>query len=102
MNDIFNDSFTGDIYNYANRRAVNRMEEKLTIIMDKIDNETNSEYIFSDYKIYTQVINLLEEIDQIWHTIKNHTRNMDNTYYTLIQIEDLIDINNKYYDGPTS
>jgi hypothetical protein len=85
-------------FNYENESIVNEMEDKLSIIMDKIDNEVNSEYIFLNFEVYNQVKILLEEIDELWRTIINHSENMKNVYYTLINIEDIININIKYYD----
>jgi len=101
MNDFFDDFFDGTEFNDKNKSIVKEMDVKLAFIMDKIDNDINSDYIFSDYKIYVQVINLLEEIDQLWHTIKNQSENMDNVYFTLIQIEDLININIRHFDNTT-
>jgi hypothetical protein len=85
-------------FNKENETIVKEMEDKLSIILDKIDNEVNSEYIFLNFEVYNQVKILLEEIDELWRTIINHSDNMKNVYYTLINIEDIIDINIKYYD----
>jgi len=96
-----NEYLKGKIFNNENKSFVKKMEAKLTIIIDLIDNKTNSDHIFSNYKIYLRVVNLLEKIDKLWHRLKNHSDNMEYTYFTLINIEDIIGVNKKYYGEST-
>lgn len=89
-------------FNNANRLIVIKMESKLDKVLDKIKYKTNPDKIFIDEETYTQVTTLLEDIDKLWDTIKNHSDNMKTVYYTLIQIEDLININTKNFEEKDS
>ncbi len=78
-----------------------KMESKLDKILEMIHDKTNPDKIFIDEETYTQVIIHIEGIDKLWHTIKNHSENMKYVYDTLIQIEDLININIRHFDNKT-
>lgn len=101
MNYIFEHFIKDKIFNDENKSTVKRMERKFSIIMDIIDNKSNSNYIFNNEKLYLKTIKLLDEIDQLYHSIKHYSENMENNSRTLIEIEDIINMNIRHYDIKT-
>jgi len=85
------------IYNDKNESTVNEMVEKMTFIIDKTG-ESNSEEIFPNYRVYVQVINSMNEIEELWRSIEKHSDNMDYMHLILTELQDTINLNIKYYD----
>ena len=77
---------------------IKAMKDKLSIIMDKINNETNSKGVFNDKQVFLLVFKLDDEINDLWNSITHQTEDMAIICYTTITIVDeIIQINKKHY-----
>ena len=73
------------------------INEKLDTMFDLVKNKANSDLIFVDEEIFSNFVNLLKEIYDLYDTIVNYTDDFLQIHGSLMDIEDLVEINIKYY-----
>lgn len=82
-------------------KKIDEMDNKLTVILDIIDRESNQDGIIIDHDKYLQILGLLDDIIELWDDIKIKTEITEKIYISLVIInEDVIKINKKYFDDP--
>jgi hypothetical protein len=86
------------LYN-NDKKNIEEINKKLNVISALVKNEANSEMIFLDTEILVIVIDILKIIYDLVENISNLPEDMMNIHKKVIDIEDIIKINIKYYDG---
>ncbi len=85
-------------FNNNDKENIKEMNQKLNFMIDLVKKETNSELIFCNKETFLNFINLLKEIYDLWDNILNHTDDLLEIHGTLIEVEDVVEINKKHYD----
>ncbi len=83
---------------YNDEMIKKEIDEKLIFIADEINHKTTSQLIFGSKKILKHVTRLLEEIYYLYDNILSYNKGLINIHNALIFIEEVVEINNKYYD----
>lgn len=82
-------------------KNIDEMDNKLSLILDIIDQEGNQDGIIINHNKYLEILCLLDDIVELWKHIKIKTEITEKIYISLVIInEDIIKINKKYYDDP--
>lgn len=82
------------------QEMIKDMENKLSLVLDLLDQKCNSDGIIIDYVKYLQLLALLDEIVKLLGDINVINESTEEIYHTLFFInKDIIEINKKYYDG---
>jgi hypothetical protein len=80
-------------------KNIKEINKKINVIGDLVNSEVNSDLIFLDLEILVIVIDLLKEIYVLLENISNITEDMMSIHNAVIDIEDIVKTNIKYYDG---
>lgn len=85
--------------NNNDEKIIEVIQEKLNTVLDKMEYDVNSDFIFYNERIYFQVKYLLNEIDELWGKIKTHSDITYKIYLTLnTEVEEIFEANKKYYE----
>lgn len=74
------------------------MDNNLRYIISLINFETNPDGIFFNKEIFSHVISLIDKTNQQRKKIIIQSESLDGIDYSLLDIEDVIDLNKKYYN----
>ena len=82
-----------------NKRHVIEMNDRLQYIVSLINNNTDSDIIFQDFELYSEVLMILEEIEDFWILYINNSKDLEKIFHSYIDIFDVIKKNKKHYDS---
>lgn len=82
------------------KKIMKEMDQKLNIMIDLVHKEANSELIFYNKEGFLNFINLLKEVYDLWDDISNHTDDLLEIHRTLLETQEIVEINEKHYGGP--
>lgn len=78
---------------------INKMDKKLSVILDILNQECNGDGIIINHAKYLQFIALLNDIVRLWDNISIKNDTTEKIYISLVTInEGFFKINKKYYD----
>lgn len=83
---------------YNDELIKKEIDEKLIFITYEINHKTTSKLIFGSKQILKHVICQLKEVYDLYDNIFSYNKGLVNIHNTLISIEEIVEINNKYYD----
>ena len=82
-------------------KNIDKMENKLSLVFDLLDQECNGDGIILDHVKYLKFIELIDEIVQLFDNVSIKNDTTEKIYISLVMInEDFYKINKKYYDDP--
>ena len=82
-----------------NKKHVNEMDERLGYVVSLINYNTDSDIIFQDFELHSEVLKILEEIEEYWLLYINNSKDLNVIFHSYIDIIDIIKKNKKHYDS---
>ena len=73
-----------------NKRHVIEMDDRLEYILNLINYDTDSDNIFQDFELYSEVLKILEEIEELWQLYINNSKVIESIFHSYIGIIDVV------------
>lgn len=80
------------------RKIIKKIRHKIDFAIERINNDTDSEYVCYNRLMFFNLKVAMIEIKQLLNKITNQNESVDSINRTLLDIALIIDINEKYYD----
>lgn len=87
-----------NFFTYNDKKIIKVMDEKLTFIMDIIEDETDKDLYFFDYLKFWQLLDLVKDFEQTWNLIKKDSDDIEHIDFILSLIHKVIERNKKVCD----
>ena len=82
-----------------NKRHVIEMDDRLEYILNLINYDTDSDTIFQDFELYSEVLKILEEIEELWLLYINNSKDLESIFHSYMDIIDVVKKNKNHYDS---